>query len=136
MAIEWKEEYSTGVNKIDEQHRKLFTFLNDLEELITQGIDSKLKVDKLLTSLGTDTQKHFSFEENCMKQYNCPVAQENKEAHNQFLNLFGNFQNERKVKGTSTSLLKSFHKTAESWVVSHICNIDVHLKSCVGRNRA
>ncbi|MDP3676346.1 MAG: hemerythrin family protein [Novosphingobium sp.] len=133
MALEWKDEYSTGVDKVDEQHRKLFAFLNDLEEFITQGIDSGPKVDSLLVSLATDVQTHFSFEEHCMKQYNCPVARENKEAHNEFLRQFGNFQHEYKAKGSSVSLLKKLHETAESWVVNHICNIDIHLKSCVGK---
>jgi len=131
VALEWNDEYCTGVDKVDEQHRKLFALLNDLEEMITQGIDSGPKVDNLLTSLATDIQTHFSFEENCMMRYNCPVARENKEAHNQFLSNFGSFQHEYKAKGSSASLLKNLHTTAESWMVSHICHIDIHLKSCV-----
>ncbi len=131
MALEWNDEYCTGVEKVDEQHRKLFALLNDLEQMITQGIDSGSNVDNLLTSLATDAQTHFSFEENCMMRYNCPVARENKESHDQFLSNFRSFLNEYKAKGSSASLLKKLHKTAESWMVSHICDIDIHLKSCV-----
>ncbi len=132
MALEWKNEYSTGVDRVDKEHRQLFAFLNDLEQMISQGIESGPKVDNLLNSLATDTQTHFSFEENCMNRYNCPVARKNKEAHNQFLHHFENFQHEWEAKGSSTALLIKLHKTAESWVKSHICNIDVHLKSCEG----
>ncbi len=135
MALEWKDEYSTGVDKVDEQHRKLFAFLNELEGLIAQGIDRGPKVDSLLASLATDTQTHFSFEERCMEQHHCPTARENKQAHDEFLRQFATFQHEYKEKGSSVSLLKNLHETAESWVVSHICNIDIHLKSCVRKGK-
>lgn len=132
MTLEWKDDYATGVEKVDEQHGNLFAFLNDLEELIAQEIDSGPEVDNLLTSLATDTQTHFSFEEQCMNQNNCPVAGDNKKAHEQFLHHFGSFQRERRAKGPSVSSLEELHKTTERWVVNHICNVDIHLKSCVG----
>ena len=135
MALEWKDEYCTGLDKVDEQHRQLFALLNDLEQMIMQGIDSGPKVDNFLTSLAIDTQTHFSFEENCMMRYKCPVARKNKEAHDQFLYHFENFQREYQAKGSCASLLKKLHQMTETWVVSHICNIDIHLKSCVRKGR-
>ena len=66
-----------------------------------------------------------------MTRHNCPVARENKEAHDQFLEYFGSFQREYKAKGSSAALLTKLHQMTESWVVTHICSIDIHLQSCV-----
>ena len=135
MALEWKDEYRTSVDEVDEQHRKLFAILNDLEKIVTQGIYGSPKVDNYLISLAKDTRIHFSFEENCMRRYNCPVALANKESHEQFLYRFENFQREYKAGGSNALLLKNLREMAERWAIGHICNIDIHLQSCVRKER-
>ena len=131
MAIEWSDELGCGVAKIDEQHQQLIGLLNTLEQMIDDGIESGPEVDTLLGALASDTVTHFSFEEDCMMRYHCPAAQENKEAHAQFLEIFGGFQREIEETGSSAALLKRLHETAEGWVVAHILHVDVQLRSCV-----
>ena len=42
MIIKWKEEYSLGVEKIDQQHRKLFEIAGRAYELLKD----ELRIDK------------------------------------------------------------------------------------------
>ncbi len=35
--LEWKAEYSLGLARIDAQHRKLFDYVNALEEAMRKG---------------------------------------------------------------------------------------------------
>lgn len=131
MALKWKNEYRTGVEQIDEQHRRFFNILNRMEQLIYQGNISGPKMDDVLTILGTDAYVHFRFEENCITQHRCEIARKNKKAHDQFLRLIQEFQSNYKRKRSSESFFRKFHKLAESWVLSHICKIDSHIKSCL-----
>ncbi len=131
MALEWKDEFDCGVAEVNEQHQQLVGLLNSLEQMIADGIESGPKVDSLLSSLASDAVAHFSFEEGCMARYNCPAARLNKEAHAQFLEIFGDFQREIEENGSNAPLLKRLHETAEGWIVTHILNVDVQLKPCV-----
>lgn len=131
MALEWRDEFDCGVAKINEQHQHLVGLLNTLEQMIADGIESGPEVDSLLDNLASDTVAHFSFEEGCMLQYHCPAAQENKDAHAQFLAVFAGFQSEIEENGSSAAVLKRLHETAVGWVVAHILNVDVQLKPCV-----
>ncbi len=131
MALEWKDEFCCGVEKVDEQHRQLAGLLNTLEQMIDDGIESGPQVDSLLGTLASDVVTHFSFEEGCMLRYDCPAAQQNRDAHSSFLKIFEGFQREIEENGTSAELLKRLHKTAEGWMVGHILSVDVQLKPCV-----
>lgn len=136
MTLEWKDEYGTGVERVDVQHRTLFGLLNDLEQMIERGVEQGPEVDDLLQVLGSDTQAHFAFEERCMTQHKCPAAGRNKRAHEQFLSFFRRFRREYEEKGSSAALLRGLHDTAEQWVVRHICEVDVELASCAHQKTA
>lgn len=72
--IHWEDEFSTGVEEIDVQHRWLFDFTNTLEQdLVTKH--KKSDVGKLLELLGDYSKRHFHFEEDCMNKWKCPFAE-------------------------------------------------------------
>ncbi|MDH5367558.1 MAG: bacteriohemerythrin [Cyclobacteriaceae bacterium] len=134
MALEWSEEYATEVDSIDRQHKKLFQYVNNIEECIHKEIFEGTKIDEILDFLGTYTKMHFTHEEFCMVEKKCPVAEKNKKAHDSFLSFYTDLS--KNYYDTSSArekekLIRKLHHMAEDWLVSHICNIDTHLKSCV-----
>ncbi len=131
MTIEWHDKYSSGLDQIDDQHKQLFAFVNRLETMIDEGVESGAEVDDLLAVLGAYIDVHFSFEELCMKNRNCPVAAENKAAHKGFHKFYHDFMAQYEEEGFSAALLKKLHTVASDWIVNHICKIDIHLRSCV-----
>jgi hemerythrin len=130
MALIWKEGYTTGVSGLDEQHRAIFSLLNRLGELIEQGIYDSAEVDALLREVGADVQRHFTMEEGCMMRHRCPVAQKNKQEHDQLLRIYRDFLSGFN-KCKTLSALAGFHQSAEGWLLEHICFVDIHLRSCV-----
>ena len=63
----WTKSISTGVEKIDEQHRGLFDILEDIySDIITADDESE---HKLLLKLVIYTQDHFNDEEDEMMKY-------------------------------------------------------------------
>lgn len=127
--LQWKDSYSTGVQKIDDQHQKLFKMVNEFEELVR----TKKAADRFedaLKFLGNYVTVHFSCEEGCMTQMKCPAAAQNKKAHAEFLEVFQSFVKKFKAKGYSDSLANELLHTVQQWLIQHICGVDSRLNAC------
>ena len=78
--LEWNDSYSVGIDKIDRQHQKLVTFLNELYEAMQQG-KGKDVLGKVLTDMVLYTKTHFATEEQLMSQYGFPEYSGHKAIH-------------------------------------------------------
>ena len=94
--IEWKDSYSIGVEKVDEDHRQLVDVINELHAAITRahGRDSiEAAVDELETMLDMVDElidyatDHFAWEEEYMLKYAYSGYAEMKQAHQQFMSM-------------------------------------------------
>ncbi|MGI6538306.1 MAG: bacteriohemerythrin [Caldicoprobacterales bacterium] len=70
MYFEWKDSYELGVEKIDKQHRKLFSIGDRLAVLIQtkEVMDNYEEVRQILNELKDYTLYHFSSEEKLMRE--------------------------------------------------------------------
>jgi len=127
--LEWNDRYATGFDTIDGQHQELFKMVNSLEAGIKSGEAGHAFADTL-KFLGDYVQKHFAHEEDCMHRVKCPNAQQNKDAHGEFLAVYGKFVDRFKAEGFSDALAKELCSTAQKWLVKHICSVDNRLKFC------
>lgn len=128
--IHWDESYATGIDKLDKQHQSLFQYANDLEAGVKRGDISKNTLELALKFLERYARSHFGQEEECMYRYACPVAQTNKQAHQDFIRTYSIYQ-ARLTKGEDVySLLTELHAYIENWLRDHICKIDSQLKGC------
>ncbi|MDQ6986711.1 MAG: bacteriohemerythrin [Mariprofundaceae bacterium] len=129
MVTAWSDEYSTGDDEIDRQHKQLFQYLADLEAHMASGIDEAY-VKKFLNTLGLYTRSHFCYEEICMRIKNCPVAEKNKDQHTKLLDAYTQFCQRFEREGVSDDLLARLHDFLESWLINHIMKVDTHLRKC------
>ena len=129
--IKWQESYSVGVYLLDEQHKELFGFCNDLEEILRDGDCSKEFLQYGLKFLEKYVKMHFGQEENCMHQYECPMAKNNKLAHQKFIQAYKTYEKRIAQGDDYYKILRQLHRFLEKWLVEHICKIDTHLKPCV-----
>ena len=86
--IKWQESYSTGIAKLDEQHKSLFQYCNNIEEGLALGGISKRTLEHTLVFLERYAQGHFGQEEACMFKYVCPLGEKNKAAHQKFIETY------------------------------------------------
>lgn len=131
--IQWKEEFATGIEKIDVQHMWLFDFVNTLERELG-GQEKSIDVGHILELLNGYIKRHFHDEEGCMEKYRCPAAISNKNAHRQFVSAFEVFFKKYNQEGNSKELAREIHSMAEKWIINHICSIDIQLRACVKHN--
>ncbi len=128
--LQWNSMYETGVREVDNQHKKLFDMINAFDKSIREK-KAESTIHETLSFLGDYVKTHFNFEEKCMEEMKCPVAAKNVQAHTSFLQTYSQFAERFRTEGYSDELAKELHKTAEAWLVKHICGVDVHLKFCV-----
>lgn len=85
--LEWKEEYSIGVQLIDEQHKRLFEIGNRIYQLLENYIleDKYDKIVVILEELKQYTKYHFQSEEQYMLQIKYPKYFSQKVEHDDFI---------------------------------------------------
>jgi len=115
--IPWNSSYSVGIRSIDEQHQRLFEYINHLYQLVVSG--DSLQVPKLLNDLAEYTVFHFAHEEKIFDQTRYPQTPRHKELHKALL-------------GQVTQVLEKF-KAGEAEVDFKLLNflknwLNVHIK--------
>lgn len=78
--IVWQEEYSVGVSRLDEQHKRLVAIINRLEDAVEEG-EEKGEMVKVLDSLAGYIRTHFTDEERLMSEYGYPGTEEHQKEH-------------------------------------------------------
>ena len=69
MRVQWSDDLTTGIDKIDNQHKNLIIKVNELLQAINAG-KGKRQIGSMLEFLGEYVVEHFSTEEEYMKEYN------------------------------------------------------------------
>ena len=121
---------TTGIEALDNQHKQLITWLNDLLEAMSMG-RGRAEVDGLLDKLGGYAVMHFGHEEDCMTKYNCPVAAKNVDAHQEFVATFTNLREDFDKNGASAHLVVRVESELMRWLTGHIKGTDTQLAPCV-----
>ncbi len=129
MGFQWDDKYATGNEEIDNQHKKIFAYLDELEEHIENGADQEW-MEHFMNALGLYTRSHFCFEEMCMRRAKCAVASQNKVQHTKLLSAFSAAQKRFQQEGVTAELLQQLQAFLTSWLVNHIMKIDIHLRDC------
>lgn len=123
--VEWKNEYNVGVKSFNDDHKRLFGYLNELHSGLSAGFKVS-EMQYIVKGLVEYTQTHFKREEKLMMKYNYPEFEKHKEEHDNLLKEVGEF-NEDFIAGKksfSFALLEFLH----DWVSNHILQTDMKYK--------
>ena len=96
--INWTEEFATGIDSIDEQHRHLVDLVNKFEEASRRGKGSRV-MSEILKDLVGYTQEHFAHEEKIMEKCDFPGSKQHMARHRQLLQKVERFQFEFETEG-------------------------------------
>ncbi len=115
--LEWKEEYCTNIDTIDEQHKILMRMMNKLHMTLHFGRE-KEKVNVVLDNLITFTSDHFSSEEVNMRQIEFPGIDEHIHEHTELLKSLSDFQ--KMINKQVPVSFKALEKFMRSWLENHL----------------
>ena len=78
--VEWKDEYSVGIDSIDQQHKKLLGLINQLQTAVDYSTGGEFEREAL-DQLVDYTKTHFSYEEGLLEQNAYPDYEPHKAQH-------------------------------------------------------
>ena len=86
-AFTFTDKYKTGIELVDDEHRRLFEIIKETNDLInTVYVHDKYdEIMQLLAELRQYTEIHFSDEEAFMEKIGCPELPSQKQAHAAFV---------------------------------------------------
>ncbi len=122
--LEWKEEYGTGVEDVDDEHRDLIDIINRLHDLLLAK-DAKLTVPAFFDNLIRGVSAHFALEERIMDESRYPDRDEHREDHERLLGelrgLKRTFEHAETIDSAELAL------RLEPWFSRHLTTYDLQL---------
>ena len=116
----WNESYSVKIARMDEQHKKLFSLLDELGTAMLAGTVRET-FGKILRGLAEYAKTHFAQEELLLKQYGYPGYNWHKKLHEEFINQVESFQKEFD-SGVALPIKVSVY--LRDWLSNHILKVD------------
>lgn len=126
MLMNWTEEYSVGVDKIDNQHKELFDRINMLLIAMKEG-KGKVEVMAALKFLEDYVVKHFTEEEEIQQKSNYPKYTIQHEQHEEFKKELNQMKEKFLKEGSSSSLVIQVQQKMTTWWKNHILELDQDL---------
>lgn len=113
----WSEKYSVSVSEMDNQHKILIGYLNELFDAMSQGKSQQI-IGTILSKLVNYTKTHFAEEERQLQRINYPDIGRQKREHELFIAKLHEFVNEYNSGKVTLSLeVSNFLK---NWLANHI----------------
>ncbi|OIR19227.1 bacteriohemerythrin [mine drainage metagenome] len=117
--MEWKDEYSIGIQEIDDQHKLLLRSFTAIEESIRsdQGWSN---THYAILELNQLASMHFTFEEALMKMFGYPETEAHKREHQRFFAEMGRIERHSLNKSAEVEMVQFLR----SWLTTHILGSD------------
>ncbi len=119
--LSWREEFSVGIDRIDQQHRRLVGFLNDLYEAMQAG-KGRETLGKVLGELLLYTKTHFAAEEQLMKTHGFPGYEDHRARHERMTQKVKELSEQFRA-GTLASPIQMTN-FLKDWLAKHILETD------------
>ena len=119
--IDWTDEFQTGIQSVDDQHRGLVDIVNKFDEGARKGKGSRIMND-ILSELINYTHEHFTHEESLLEEAGYAKLKQHKSQHRQLIQRVEKLQYDFNSKGLR--ITKDVREFLKYWLVSHILKED------------
>lgn len=129
MTITWSHELDTGIDVIDQQHRRIVDFINDLEA--AQVMKDKNKIREVINDCVDYTLSHFAFEESLQEEAGYQYCKPHKKVHELFTRKVAEYQDRMNL---GDDISEELHAMLARWLVNHIKRDDADYVGAVKAN--
>jgi hemerythrin len=112
----WSKDLETGFSVIDNQHKRIVEYINDLYDARTRGL-KKEDIGTVIDELVDYTLSHFAFEESMQEEAHYPYLKAHKRVHELFARRVAEYQ-ERFKLGEDVS--EELNSLLVRWLFNHI----------------
>ncbi len=124
--VEWKDEYSVGIDSIDQQHKKLLSLINQLQTAVDYSTGKEFEREAL-DELVDYTKTHFTYEEGLMEDNDYPDFVPHKAQHEEMIKKVGEVLAEYEQKPDTA--MKNAADYLKAWLINHINGTDKQYSS-------
>ena len=122
--IEWTDDLSVGIDRIDDQHKKWIEHYNHAVEAI-QSKHEVAQISRSLDFLSEYTETHFATEEKEMAYKGYPELEAHKAKHNALRKTLAAMMEEFIEDGATDILAESVETFLGNWLIKHIEEVDM-----------
>jgi hemerythrin len=119
--ISWKDEYSVGIDSLDQDHKKLISLLNQFTTAYDYAMSESYEREAL-DDLIAYTKYHFEREEKLLEESDFPDVADHKLQHKLMFEQVETFVELYKEKGHDS--LDEISKFLSDWLINHINGTD------------
>jgi hemerythrin-like metal-binding protein len=119
--VEWKDDYSVGIEAMDNDHKKLLNLINQLQTATDYYTGQEFE-KKALDELIGYTKTHFAREEKLLEENNYEDLKAHKEQHQLMIAKVNELVKE--YENNSEGAIKDTLAYLKSWLIRHINGTD------------
>lgn len=125
VMYRFTEDCLTGITVIDEEHRRLFSIINEAFELLKDDTTAFAGVKNLVLELKKYAAEHFEHEEAYMEEIKDPELPRQKKEHAQFREKVNDFDLENLKEEDGKQVLAELLEYLTRWLYGHILGSDI-----------
>lgn len=119
--VEWKDEYSVGIDSIDQQHKKLLSLINQLQTAVDYSTGEEFEREAL-DELVDYTKTHFTYEEGLLKDNDYPDFVPHKAQHEEMIKEVEKVLAE--YEKDHDAAMRNAADYLKEWLINHINGTD------------
>jgi len=127
MELKIDENFITGINDIDIQHKFLFEAINSLADFHK----NRGNLWSVMCNLQEYASVHFQTEEEYMTKYSYPEIEEHIKEHRLFSERYVALKKELIEKGMTDEFLGKLRNFLAGWIVAHYTDIDIKMANFI-----
>lgn len=117
----WDEKYDVGIERFNEEHKKLLEILKDIYTAMENKKD-KVALAQILNKLLAYSKQHLAEEEACLKENKYPDFLDHQKQHDVFIEKMTQFCED--FKSDKFSLHFEIAIFLKNWITNHIMVVD------------
>ncbi|MFW6370001.1 MAG: bacteriohemerythrin [Bacteroidota bacterium] len=121
IIFEWTDDFSVGVTRLDNQHKKLVELINELFDAMAVGKGRDV-LEEVIRELEKYIVIHFQSEERMMMINGFNGLEEHKQEHARFIGKIKEFK--EKFKSGDRKLTIEVVDFLKEWIINHIQGMD------------
>ena len=122
--LQWKPEFSVGIESIDDEHRDMIRLINDIYAKLDAHADP-VQIDECLGDIFSAISMHFALEERMMKNCGHESYDAHKEDHEELLDQIRDLMDEF-VADPAAGATQLEHRLSD-WFSKHFSTHDARL---------
>ena len=127
--MQWKPEYSVGVESMDDEHREMIGLINDIYDKLESDPDAD-QIEQCLGDIFSTISMHFALEERLMRKNNYAEYQPHKDDHEELLDRIRDLMDDF-AADTSSGAVK-LEQSLSDWFAGHFSTFDARLHGELG----